>query len=256
VVTAQSLPAAAAQALAPLVAGPVVDGQVIAVLGLATYLECPRGLVALLAPGAVSVPVGLRPADGVLPALRVGDPVRIGDGQVRVRPGDRDSCLGWAVHRWWPSAVRPRAGRPGRSALDALRDHLPALPAEVPAALPRGAAAVVGLGEGLTPLGDDVLAGLLVAWAAWPEVAAGRRDALVAEVVAALPRTTPISAELLRLSVDGHAATPVLAAVAAVAAGDPARIHSAATDLLAVGHTSGLGLAHGLLWGMSREGRA
>ncbi len=235
-----------------MLTGPVVEGRVVAVLGLADYLECPRGLVALLAPGAVPVPLGLRPADGLPPRLAVGDPVRVGDRQVWVRSaggGPHDDWQGWRVARWWRSAVRPRRGRPTGAALDGLRQHLPPLPQEMTAALSHGVAATVGLGEGLTPLGDDVLAGLLVAWAAWPDQAAGRRPGLAAAVTAALPRTTPLSAELLRLAVAGHAATPMLAALDAVASGDGRRIDSAATDLLAVGHSSGAGLMHGLLWG-------
>jgi hypothetical protein len=253
VVTAQLSPAAAAEALAPVLRGPVVAGRVIAVLGLAVYLECPRGLVAVLAPGAVPVPVGLRPADGVLPPVVVGDATRVGEGQVWLRPGAAggEQWHGWGVCRWWPSAVRPRAGRPEPAVVAALQVRLPPLPPELSAAIRSGPPALVGLGEGLTPLGDDVLAGLLVAWSAWPETAAGRRPALASTVTALLGRTTPISATLLRQAVDGHAALPLLAVVDALAVGEGTAIDSAATGLLAVGHTSGIGLARGLLWGLT-----
>lgn len=256
-VTAQPSPAAAAAALAPLLRGAVVEGHVIAVLGLAAYLECPRGTVAVLAPGAVPVPLGLRPVDGVLPALAVGDAARVGQGQVWVRSGGR--WHGWGVRRWWPSAVRSRSGSPGPAAVDAVRQHLPPLPPEVSTAMRSGVPALVGLGEGLTPLGDDVLAGLLVAWWAWPQAAVGRLPALAAAVTALLPRTTPISAALLHHAVAGHAATPLLTLVEALGRGDEGidggAIDSATTGLLAVGHSSGAGLARGLLWGLTAATR-
>ena len=114
------------------------------------------------------------------------------------------------------------------SALDSL-----ALPADgrlTPAELDR----LVGRGPGLTPLGDDVLAG----WFA-TRVALGRPDVVLAAAVRhRLVVTTLLSATLLDCALHGEA-LPQLAAWL----GDPT---PATTDaLLAVGATSGAGLLAG-----------
>jgi len=108
----------------------------------------------------------------------------------------------------------------------------------------------VGLGSGLTPAGDDVLAGALVALAA-----GGHRHALVAAVLEALPgRTTALSAVLLRHACDGLAVPALVDVVDGFqAAGDgrttdlPGRVGR----LLAVGHSSGAALAHGAVAAVS-----
>ncbi len=102
---------------------------------------------------------------------------------------------------------------------------------------------LVGAGPGLTPRGDDLLAGLLVAahatgdprLAGWQQAT---RDAL------SVRRTTAVSRGLLHHALDGWATPELAAFLVAVCGGDPAR---AATRLLAVGHSSGAALAAGAL---------
>ncbi|MBB6629071.1 DUF2877 domain-containing protein [Nocardioides sp. KIGAM211] len=100
------------------------------------------------------------------------------------------------------------------------------------------AARLVGLGGGLTPLGDDLLCG----WLALHRAAGVATPAVDAAVTAALPRTTLLSATLLECALLGEALPELSAYV--VALGTP-REAAAAAALLAVGHTSGAGLLHG-----------
>jgi hypothetical protein len=104
---------------------------------------------------------------------------------------------------------------------------------------------LVGRGDGLTPWGDDVLCGWLVARRAagvpTPEVDAAVRRAL--------PRTTALSATLLECAMAGEAADLVLAYLRALG-GEPSTgsrpVVAARAALLALGHSSGAGLAHGV----------
>ena len=93
---------------------------------------------------------------------------------------------------------------------------------------------LVGRGPGLTPLGDDVLAG----WIA-TRAALGRPDAAVIDAVRLrLRATTLLSATLLDCAIRGEV-LPQLGAWLA----DPTGAHTEA--LLAVGATSGAGLLTG-----------
>jgi hypothetical protein len=102
---------------------------------------------------------------------------------------------------------------------------------------------LVGSGPGLTPSGDDVLAGALVAGHATCDP---RLPRWRAETRAALRvrRTTAVSRGLLHHAMDGYATPELAAYVEAACAGEPAR---AAPALLAVGRTSGAALAAGVL---------
>ena len=97
---------------------------------------------------------------------------------------------------------------------------------------------LMGRGPGLTPLGDDVLAGWLAV-----RHAAGRPDAAVATAVRRrLHATTSLSATLLDCALHGEALAELSSWVAA--AGTPAEA-SAEAALLAVGASSGRGLYAG-----------
>jgi len=103
--------------------------------------------------------------------------------------------------------------------------------------------ALVGRGPGLTPLGDDLLAGALVALRA---LGSPRAEPLAAAVTELAPRTTVVSAALLRHAARGEC-VPELAAVLAP---DP----GAVDGLLGVGHSSGTGLAAGVLAALTAHG--
>ncbi len=98
---------------------------------------------------------------------------------------------------------------------------------------------LVGRGEGLTPLGDDVLCGWLVA-----HRAAGVATPAVDDAVRrALPRTTTLSATLLACALAGECAGLVSDYLRAL--GTPRRSEARAA-LESLGHSSGAGLAHGV----------
>jgi Protein of unknown function (DUF2877) len=99
---------------------------------------------------------------------------------------------------------------------------------------------LVGRGEGLTPLGDDVLSGWLIAHRA-AGVATPEVDDAVRRT---LPRTTTLSATLLECALDGEC--PELVASYLRALGTPAGRRAARDALAALGHSSGAGLAHGI----------
>ena len=104
-------------------------------------------------------------------------------------------------------------------------------------------AGLVGCGDGLTPLGDDVLSGWLVA-----HRAAGVTTPAVDDAVRrALPRTTTLSATLLECALAGEC--PDLVSGYLRALGTPRR-WAARDALAALGHSSGAGLAHGIDLGL------
>jgi len=117
------------------------------------------------------------------------------------------------------------------------------LPADALAALARGDAAtvpaLVGRGDGLTPVGDDVLAGWLVA-----ARAVGRDLTQLAAVVHdSSHSTTALSATLLAHAADGEAVPQFRELLLALAAGRD--VEPAVARLVTVGHTSGAGMLLG-----------
>jgi hypothetical protein len=279
-------PVATASWLAPVLDGPERPARVVAVFGAAVLIaldvidgagtagvERPAAdMLALLAPGAARVPVGVQ-CPGALPVTSVGDRVVVGGGGVAM--GD----VRYRLTRTWRSAVPlidpdPRrlagvAAIADTSPLGTDRCHLDdliaALDSDDDAAAP--AFALVGRGLGSTPAGDDMLAGLLVGLHA-----NGRTD-LVARVAPAVlaasaaGRTVPYSAALLRAALGGHAALEVLAVLRVVhrptkiTVSGPeqpeyrgfrpdAMILENTARLLDLGHTSGADLATGLVAGL------
>lgn len=193
--------------------------------------------ICLVTPSAVRVPCALVLGAGApVPDARVGDVGLIGGGELVL------GGVAYRPSRWWRPA-RPRIAAPPPAVhpppLDAdtgaaVADLADALASGAPLASP--VAALLGRGPGLTPLGDDVLAGALVALVAAGSPAGPR---LATEVrKAAFRCTTFVSAALLWHAARGEC-VPELAALLTGAPG-------AAEALLRVGHTSGAGLAHGV----------
>ncbi|MBM7519048.1 oxamate carbamoyltransferase subunit AllH family protein [Nocardioides nitrophenolicus] len=222
---------AGSAALRALLDGPPATGAVVHAGHQAVYADLggpDPEVVGVLARGAVHVPCAVLTALPSLPEVAVGDPVVVGDGVLRI------GALSVAVTRLVSFALPRLGAAPVASDADLApaRDQLPAdaldlLAAGDPAAVP----ALVGRGDGLTPVGDDVLAGWLVATRA-----VGRDCSAVATAVRAhLPRTTGLSAALLRHAIAGEAIAPFRTALAT----------GEITGLLAVGHTSGAGMLLG-----------
>lgn len=103
---------------------------------------------------------------------------------------------------------------------------------------------LAGLGHGLTPSGDDVLAGCLLMLHALGQ--AERANALADAVRRIAPaRTSPLSYALLEPACDGEAHERVAAAIVAFAAGRPAA--EVIRPLGLVGATSGYDMLAGML---------
>ncbi|HLW46374.1 MAG TPA: DUF2877 domain-containing protein [bacterium] len=111
---------------------------------------------------------------------------------------------------------------------------------------------LAGLGPGLTPAGDDFIAGVLLALAL---VRAQRGDPALNEIAhllveTAAPRTHEISAAYLRAAYDGQASERWDPLLAALAAGDADQIAAAAMPVLATGETSGADMLAGFVVGI------
>ncbi|MCC7347281.1 MAG: DUF2877 domain-containing protein, partial [Variibacter sp.] len=103
---------------------------------------------------------------------------------------------------------------------------------------PSGMVALLGLGPGLTPSGDDFLGGVMVALAL-----AGRTGGRNALWRALAPRTgaltTAISAAHLAAAAQGQGSAALHALLNAVLANDAAALPPALAAVAAIGHTSG-----------------
>lgn len=192
----------------------------------ALYVDLDGWCLGLVSSTATRVPCAVW---STLPDLGVLDPVvRVHRGQLVV--GDRPVRVARLVDVAVPRVgrhedVRSRPGIPRTSDLD-----LPADGRLTPHHLDR----LVGRGPGLTPLGDDVLAGWFTARAALERP----DDDLAADVRRRLDATTLLSATLLDCAIRGEALPQLADWLAAPSA-------SAADALLAVGATSGAGLLAG-----------
>jgi hypothetical protein len=96
---------------------------------------------------------------------------------------------------------------------------------------------LIGLGPGLTPSGDDFLAGALLALARLG--LSGPRDALWNVLRARLDRTNDISAAHLRSAASGYAASALHEAIDAAISGRTDQIAPALASLANIGHSSG-----------------
>jgi hypothetical protein len=246
-----------------LLTGPLRPATVVANGRSATYLGVGERLVAVVAPGGVRLPCAILPTDG--------GPWR---GGARPPGAQGWAVGGGAVHhdgrrivvgRWFDPRVRvpavPRAAGLRLAGLVRSRGRLdPLLPPDAVARLADGlaagsarreVAALLGRGTGLTPAGDDLVAGALAALRALGSPAA---DTLGPAVRALAPvATTRLSAALLEAA-DLGAVIPEAAAVLRALAGVGA-LEAAVDRLVGVGHTSGWHLAAGLLVGVAQARR-
>ena len=251
------VPVAVSTAVAPLLHAPAA-GTVLARFPAAAYVRLDGGAVlALVTSDGLRLPCALvvaagstsSPFAGTAPgvAAAVGDGVLELDG-VRYRP-----VRTWAPRertggRLQPAAVAELEGRlPPAPHVGETARRLHAGTARLGDGLRTGdglagaADALVGLGPGLTPAGDDVLAGVLVTC-----VQLGHPlPALAARVRQRAGATTALSADLLRHAAGGRAAPPVLGLLDALVGTRP--VGPALADLLAVGSSSGHDTATGVL---------
>lgn len=234
-------------------------GEVVHAGSHAIYARVGGRLVGLVSRGATLTPSAVRTTLPRLPDAAPGDPASIGDGELRV--AGLAVTVARVVPTEAPALPDPEAAvRLLEEALlgTATADLAPArsqLPEPALARLREGDPAAVplllGLGDGLTPVGDDVVAGWLVA-----ARSAGRPvEDVAAAVTEHAPRTTPLSASLLSDAAAGECLPEVRALLLALRAGTG--IEPAVTALAAVGHTSGRGMLLGVrlaLAGVERRG--
>ncbi len=112
---------------------------------------------------------------------------------------------------------------------------------------------LAGLGPGLTPAGDDFLAGTLLALALIQE---HRADAELAQIAGLLletaaPRTHEISAAYMRAAHAGEASEAWHPLLGAIAAGDATAARDAVGAVMAIGETSGADMLAGFITGMA-----
>ena len=229
--------------------------RVLARFRKAIYLRVPPGsMVVLTAPGAPRGPLHVPLPE--LPSVVIGERLAVIDGGLLVE-GTR-----------WCSTVPPwRGTQPCRPALRAAQP----LAAElfrtlatpellVPgnlleraeaAARQGNLAAVAGLiggrGAGLTPVGDDVLAGLL--FAAWLLGGTTGRSGL--RRVARLSHTNRVATAYLDTAAQGQSIAPVHDLVGALAARDEHAARRACAETGQFGASSGDALCYGVLLGLS-----
>jgi hypothetical protein len=255
-------------AVAPLLHGPSRPAHVVAATRYAVHLatgdrESPA--LAVVTRDAIRLPNAL-----VLPFSSADRPLDLntpwagfGAGRVVIGPLRFEPEASWTPPRVQGASSPPGLARIRQVTvlLDAAAQPLPpplaprmtdlshALHADEAGEVRRAARALVGLGPGLTPSGDDILCGALLASRAW-----GGPLAPLSEAVAdATLRTPLLSAALLRHAVRGECVPQALAFLRALS-GDGV-LEPALRELLAVGHHSGGDLARGVLAvGLSRAG--
>jgi hypothetical protein len=211
------------------------SGTVCGVFRRAVYVRFGSRLLAICQADVASGPLHLRLS--ALPAVALGGRVvfeggRLEAGSVTVEVAPD--------HRWDPAPVAAEALRHlARGAPDPdLGKFLPLVARRDLAGLAR---LVGGRGPGLTPAGDDLLAGVLVIDALLHLDHAGPRRAAVAAVI-----TTDVAAAFLRWAAVGQCIQPFHRVVSALAEGRPAREAEARAELRATGASSGDALLQGL----------
>ncbi|MGC9394941.1 MAG: DUF2877 domain-containing protein [Anaerolineae bacterium] len=129
-----------------------------------------------------------------------------------------------------------------------------ALTANDTAGIQDAAAAIAGLGPGLTPSGDDFLAGVMLGMRiANSELRITHHASRITHHVscifaAAAPRTTRLSRAFLHAASQGLADEHWHHLLAALSAEDPARLEYTTTRVLNHGASSGLDMVAGFLW--------
>lgn len=233
------------------VAGPRRRGRVLHVGDSAVYLDLEGTCLAVLGARAVQVPCGVRTQLPTLPDIEAGAEVVVEDGSI-VLPG-LEVMVTTIVDTTVPVLGADTAAWGGEVVDELLTDRLDAVRAQVPgaavAALAEGDAGSVlqllGLGPGLTPLGDDVLCG-------WLATAVASRHPALADVrgavgAAAVERTTTLSATLLSCASRGEGLPEFRSLLVGVNQQNREVVEQALELMLQVGETSGAGNLLGAL---------
>ncbi|HEX7737668.1 MAG TPA: DUF2877 domain-containing protein [Ktedonobacteraceae bacterium] len=206
--------------------------------------------------------LGIEEDERLLAGLRAGTPALLGAGRLVLEALscslDCSQCWRWS----------PRIEQPPELDAELLRANArwlarfcqvqrPAMASATPE-LEEGetvlelAARICGRGPGLTPSGDDFLAGWLAScWLLYGPhpvfLAAGQRIAKIAG-----QRTNTLSQCWLACAVAGDVAYPIHALLASLLSNDRELLELAASNVLALGATSGYDLLQGVLAGIEQ----
>lgn len=177
------------------------------------------------------------------------------DHLVAQAPAESLACLGGYGDP--PYLVAGAAGRRSvestyrKVAQRAIEGLLAALQVGDRQAIAAGAAALAGLGPGLTPAGDDFLLGLMASLRTWPQFLAGRglsvEEACQTIYGAAAERTNLLSMALLRNAREGMFGEAWHVLLAALRQGKADEVREAADRVLGFGGTSGADALSGFL---------
>jgi len=170
-------------------------------------------------------------------------------------PGESLACFGGYGNPFYLVAG-PAGGRSVEStyrevARRAIEGLLAALRVRDRQGIAAGAAALAGLGPGLTPAGDDFLLGLMAGLRTWPQLGVGgglsAEEACQAIYGAAAGRTNLFSRALLRSASEGLFGEAWHDLLAALRQGGADAVRGAADRVLSFGATSGADALSGFL---------
>ena len=167
----------------------------------------------------------------------------VGDAlfQLAEKGGFADAALDQSQEFW----RRSPAASIARSSINQIKGMLRAGNWEGAA---KTAAALIGLGEGLTPSGDDFCLGLLAASHTWDDPdAQAFRVCLGEEVLQNLRRTNDVSAQYLACAVEGNFSQLLLKLLSRQ--NEKEDLVQAALTVGQVGHSSGVDTLNGLYLG-------
>lgn len=233
------------------------QGVVVASFSRATYVNTPDGMFALVAPGVPPGPVHLG-IDEPYDEVGGGVAVVVDDGRIHVEERPSIDCrpaetwIGFIPDpntRWRSTVLASLAPLMARSALwgapyrGRVQSAIEALHSRD---LPQAVSVLSGLGPGLTPAGDDALAGaLLSARVLWGQAAGPALHAALAHA-----KTGLISRSFLEWAAAGQVVAPVHTLLRAAVDRDRPGGERAATQLGRMGASSGADLAFGLSVGL------
>lgn len=248
----------------------------------AVNLRIADGLVALVAPELDDAPATVRVPveDWTTLPVQPGDEVWIGSDGLRIETAHGPiAVLTGAASPWLPVGVclcdlspaqlrraeevigrtpAPSAqtafGRLAATMLSQSTDALEtALRRGDPSAITRAAIPLLGLGEGLTPSGDDILTGVAFLSAQRGMRLHGAHGSLAAALDAGAERTTLLSTAAVRHALHARAPHSLHILVQALRDDDATRIDAAARRVAGIGHTSGTDLLTGVRLALRTE---
>jgi len=154
----------------------------------------------------------------------------------------------------WVSGSTDLPSEPARSAAPAAAVLRAAAVGADPDGVRRAAASLAGLGPGLTPSGDDYLAGFAAAWVL-AAAALGRRGPERAEVPRALargaaPGASPLGRAWIAHAARGEVAEPMARFLTALLGGAPQALAVSTRGVLGLGASSGTDWMVGALSGV------